>query len=178
MADEGEVAEGAEGEEEGGKKRVSGKKLVLFIVLPLLIVIGVGVGLFMSGLLDPLLGGGEEEVAEEVDPEAPVAVADAPSIFLPLDEILVTLRSPGSKQKFLKLQVSLEISTPEEQAHIESMKPRIVDSFQVFLRELRLEELEGSQGVYRIKEELLDRVNKAIAPVKAKDVLFNDLIVQ
>ncbi|WP_420549412.1 flagellar basal body-associated FliL family protein [Curvivirga sp.] len=178
MADEGGVAEGADGEdEEGGKKRVSGKKLVLFILLPILILIGAGVGLFLSGMLDPLLGGGDE-VTEEAAEDTPVEVAEAPSIFLPLDEILVTLRSPGSKQKFLKLQVSLEISTIEEQAHIENLKPRIVDSFQVFLRELRLEELEGSQGVYRIKEELLDRVNKAIAPVKAKDVLFNDLIVQ
>lgn len=174
MADEAEDL----GDEEGGKKRVSGRKLVLFIVLPLLLVIGTGVGLFLSGLLDPLLGGGEEEQKAEVNENSPVAVAEEASIFLPLDEILVTLRSPGSKQKFLKLQVSLEISTLEEQAHIENMKPRIVDSFQVFLRELRLEELEGSQGVYRIKEELLDRVNKAIQPVKAKDVLFSDLIVQ
>ncbi len=173
------MAEEGDGEEleEGGKKRVSGRKLVLFILLPLLLVVGIGVGLFMSGLLDPLFGGGDEEQAA-ANPEAPIAVADAPSIFLPLDEILVTLRSPGSKQKFLKLQVSLEIGSLEEQAHIERLKPRIVDSFQVFLRELRLEELEGSQGVYRIKEELLDRVNKAIQPVQARDVLFSDLIIQ
>ena len=56
--------------------------------------------------------------------------------------------------------------------------PRLIDSFQVFLRELRIEELEGSQGVYRVKEELLDRVNQIIKPAKVKDLLFRDLFVQ
>jgi len=39
-------------------KRLSGKKLVLFVVLPLLLVIGAGAGLWFSGALTPLMTGG------------------------------------------------------------------------------------------------------------------------
>ncbi|WP_259783159.1 flagellar basal body-associated FliL family protein [Aestuariispira ectoiniformans] len=164
-------------DDEGGGSRVSGKKLVLFIVLPVLLLVGTGAGLFFSGILDPILG-----IEAEGDAHQEAAMEDkaptAPGVFYDLDEILVTLRTAGSKQKFLKLQVSLELESQEDVAKVEAVKPRIIDNFQVFLRELRLEELEGSQGVYRIKEELLDRVNQAVYPVKIKDVLFKDMLIQ
>lgn len=174
MSDETETVE--IDEEEGGGSRVSGKKLVLFIVLPILLLVGTGAGLFFSGILDPLLGiESEEEMMEEADTNA---APTAPGVFFDMDEILVTLRTAGTKQKFLKLQVSLELESQEDVVRVEAVKPRIIDNFQVFLRELRLEELEGSQGVYRIKEELLDRVNQAVYPVKIKDVLFKDMLIQ
>lgn len=176
MSDETENLD-IEDDEEGGGARVSGKKLVLFIVLPILLLVGTGAGLFFSGILDPILGiEAEGEMAEEtkMEDQAPTE----PGIFFDLDEILVTLRTAGTKQKFLKLQVALELEKQEDVARVEAVKPRIIDNFQVFLRELRLEELEGSQGVYRIKEELLDRVNQAVYPVKIKDVLFKDMLIQ
>ena len=58
------------------------------------------------------------------------------------------------------------------------LKPRIVDNFQVYLRELRIEDLRGSAGVYRLREELLARVNTAVQPVKVKNVLFNEVLIQ
>ena len=58
------------------------------------------------------------------------------------------------------------------------MLPRIVDNFQVYLRELRLDDLRGSAGVYRLREELLARVNTAVRPAKIKDVLFKEMLVQ
>ncbi|MFX9073467.1 flagellar basal body-associated FliL family protein, partial [Acinetobacter baumannii] len=56
--------------------------------------------------------------------------------------------------------------------------PRIIDNFQVYLRELRLDDLKGSAGMYRLREELLLRVNMAAQPVKIKDVLFKEMLVQ
>ena len=165
-----------DGEGGGGGGKVSGKKLVLFIILPILILIGVGAGLLLSGMLDPLLGVKEEEVVEEAPVEEVGPVE--PGIYESMDEMLVTLRGTGSKQKFLKLQLSLELEAEEDRARLQNVMPRIIDNFQVFLRELRLEELEGSQGVYRIKEELIDRVNQAAAPVKIKDVLIKDMLIQ
>lgn len=161
----------------GSKKKVSGKKLVLFILLPILVLAGAGAGVYMSGLLDPILGiGGEEEQAAEE--EAPPEEVAAPGHFVPLDEMTVTLRSAGSKARFLKLQLTLEMEKPEDEERVRAVMPRIIDNFQVFLRELRVEELEGSQGIYRIREELLTRVNQAANPVKVKDVLFTDMLIQ
>ena len=175
------MSEEVEVEEEGGKKKVGGKKLVLFIVLPILILAGAGVGVFMSGLLDPILGG---EEAQEGGGEAPgeesaegPAVA-TPGFYLEVPEMLVSLRSSGRKQQILKLRISLELAGPEDQPAIDAFMPKIVDNFQVFLRELRVEELEGSQGLYRVKEEMLSRVNQAAHPVKVKDVLIGDMLIQ
>ncbi len=161
-------------DEEGGANKTSGKKLVLFIIVPIFILLAVGAGLFFSGMLDSLLG---EEVTEEVAAEE-ITNLFVPSSYYELDEMLVSLRSAGAKQKFLKIQLSLELEDAGDIAVIEASVPRIIDSFQVFLRELHIEELEGSRGVYLIKEELLSRVNQAIHPVKIKDVLFKDMLIQ
>ena len=55
---------------------------------------------------------------------------------------------------------------------------KIIDNFQTYLRELRIEDLRGSAGMYRLREELFVRVNAAAAPVKVKDVLFREMLVQ
>lgn len=170
--DEDEISaeEGADG---GGG--FSGKKVVLFIVLPILLLGGGGAGVYFSGLLDSFLG---EPVTEE-DPKAvEAALAEIPGFYMDLDEMLVTLATKGRKQNFLKMRISLELAGAEDEARVSIVMPRIIDSFQVFLRELRVEELQGSRGIYRVKEELLSRVNAAAHPVKVKDVLFREILVQ
>jgi len=74
--------------------------------------------------------------------------------------------------------VSLELTDGRDISRIESVMPRIMDNFQVYLRELRIEDLKGSAGMYRLREELLTRVNAAIAPAKVQDVLFREMLVQ
>ncbi len=58
------------------------------------------------------------------------------------------------------------------------MLPRVVDSFQVYMRELRIEDLDGSAGMFRIKEELLSRVNAAVYPIEINDILFKEMLIQ
>lgn len=176
MSEEAEVEEDDEiaEEEEAGGGGFGGKKLVLFIILPILLLGGAGAGVYFSGLLDSFLG---EAPTEEVKEEE-VKEAETPGHYIDLDEMLVTLANKGRKQSFLKLRVSLELGDPLDEARVTTVMPRIIDNFQVFLRELRVEELQGSQGIYRVKEELLSRVNAAAHPVKVKDVLFREILVQ
>ena len=170
-----------DGEEGDGKKKVSGKKLIILIVLPILILGGAGAGAFLTGLLDPLLGI-EEPVAEgEAGADGEAAVVEGPAVpghYFEVDEMLVSLRSTGKRQRILKLKITLELKAAADAPTIEGFIPKIIDNFQVFLRELRVEELEGSQGLYRIKEEMLARVNTAVHPMKIKDVLISDMTVQ
>lgn len=162
----------------GGKKKVSGKKLILLIVLPIVLLVGAGVGVYMSGLLDPLLGIEEEQAEGEETPAEEEPAGEPPGHYLQLDEIRANLRGPGGKTRFLKLQVTLELEDPIHEEAVNQAVPRIKDSFLVFLRELRVEELEGSQGFYRVTEELLNRVNKAVAPIKVRNVLVTDMLIQ
>ena len=78
----------------------------------------------------------------------------------------------------MKINVSLEIEVPEIAPQLDALAPSIVESFQVYLRDLQLENLNGSAGLYRIKEELLVRVIIAAQPHKIKDVLFREMSVQ
>jgi flagellar FliL protein len=182
--EDAEVEADAEGSEEEGegkkKKKFSGKKLVLFVALPLLLLGGGGAGVMFSGLLD----GDEETEAAGEDGEATeedVAVGEEEShnaIFYDLPEMLVNLNTAGRQASFLKIQVSLELGSPDAVPLVEAVLPRIVDNFQVYLRELRPDELSGTKGIFRLKEELLVRVNNAVQPARVYDILFKEILVQ
>lgn len=159
-----------EAREKGG---MNGKKLVLFIVLPILLLGGAGAGVYFSGLADSLLGK-EEEPVEEVVEEVPVG----PAVFYDLPEMLINLTSGGRRSNFLKISVSLELQSEADVAVVEAVLPRIRDNFQVYLRELRIEDLQGSAGLQRLREELLLRVNAAARPAVIQDVLFKEMLVQ
>ena len=173
--EEGEASD-QEDSHESGKKGGDKKKLILFIVLPLLLVIGAAAGAYFSGILDPLLHPAPkaEKKAEEAPKEHEVQAA----VFYDLPEILVNLNTAGRKQNFLKIRISLELESPLDVSKIEAVMPRIIDNFQVYLRELRIEDLQGSAGMLRLREELLSRVNNAAKPAKVNDVLFKEMLVQ
>lgn len=180
---EEEVAEGAgaEGAAAPAKKKWTTKSLLLFVVAPAVLVLALGAGAFMF-----LMGGGEEQTASADGHGAEAGHgaegeghgAATTAVFYDLPEILVNLASTGPKPVYLKLGVSLELDGPDGSHAIDPVMPRVLDNFQIYLRELRLEDLQGSAGLLRLKEELIRRVNLAVAPVVVKDVLFKDMIIQ
>lgn len=162
------------------------RKTLMFVVAPAVLVVALGAGAYFF-----LFSGGEEEhVAEAGHGEAGHGEGGkaegghgegAPHpVFFEVPDILVNVASGGDKPAFLKLSVSLELEGEEEaaKAAIEPVMPRVVDQLQTYLRELRVEDLSGSASVYRLKEELLRRVNLAVEPVQVKDVLFREMIIQ
>ena len=166
-------AEGSEGAA-APKKKMPGKKLVL-LGLPVLLLLGGG-GAFMSGALDGLLGGGApaEHAAEaEPKPEEPRHV-----LYYDMPEMLVNLNSAGRKTNFLKITVALELEDKQDVERLDKVMPRIVDNFQVYLRELRSSDLRGSTGIARLREELLRRVRLSVEPLKVNDLLFREMLVQ
>lgn len=159
-------------EEQPRKKKLSGKFLTLFVFLPVLLLGGGGGGLYFSGLAESLIAQAKDLVGISDEPEARVAV------FYELPELLVNLNSGGKKGAFLRLKVALELESQEAIERLEQVLPRVIDNFQVYLRELRIEDLKGSAGLFRLKEELLIRVNAAVKPLHVRDVLFKEMIVQ
>jgi flagellar FliL protein len=148
---------------QGGKK-----KLILFGAVGL-VALGLtgGAGYFF------FLGGRPGEAAEQ-------AVSKKPVGFVEVREMSVNL-APDSAQdraRVLRFKVSLEVKDPKVIPDIQPLMPRVEDSFQVYVRELRASDLEGSAGLYRLREELLRRVNYAVYPAKVDAVLFKDIVVQ
>jgi flagellar protein FliL len=177
MADEGDDLEEGMEDGEGGSKRLSGKKIVLFIVLPLLLLIGAGVGVtVMLGVFSPPPPPVENEAGGVPQPAEPEPAAQ--TTFFEVPDLIVNLNTDIRKSTFLKIKISLEIADSADTDVINQMLPRIVDNFQVYLRELRIQDLQGSAGMYRLREELLRRVNIAVRPARVKDVLFKEMLVQ
>lgn len=169
---EAEAGDLALEEEPPQKKRFSGKFLTLFVFLPVLLLGGGGGALYFTGMAGSLIAQAKELAGISDEPEAQVA------IFYELPELLVNLNGGGKKGSFLRLKVALELESQESVERLEQVLPRVIDNFQVYLRELRIEDLKGSAGLFRLKEELLVRVNAAVKPLRVRDVLFKEMIVQ
>jgi flagellar FliL protein len=90
----------------------------------------------------------------------------------------VNLNSEGGDESFMRLTIALEVEDQKMMTTIQPKMAKVIDAFQVYLRELRRSDLEGSAGIYRLKEELLRRVNLAIAPASVESVLFKEILVQ
>ena len=144
-------------------RRLPSGRIALFAAIPVVIALGLG-GAWYAGFFSPATNAGP--------------AAESGAVFFDLPDILVNLSVQNGRASYLKLKVSLELADPEAPKTIEKLAPRVVDNLQVYLRELRLSDLDGSAGMFRLKEELLARVNAAVAPVEVRDVLFREMLVQ
>jgi flagellar FliL protein len=181
------MADGTEDETAAKDKPKSKKKLFIIGGAAAAVVILGGAGGYFA-----LAGGESAEHAEAAahgeaaeDGHGPVAAkagtdaVTAAASYVDLPEMTVNLATVDTeKQRYVRLSVALEVEKPEMAQAVRPMMPRVLDSFQTHLRELRPDDIRGSAGVYRLKEELLRRVNTAVAPAKVDAVLFKDIVVQ
>jgi flagellar FliL protein len=151
------------------KKGGKGKLILLAVPVVLLLA---GAGLWFSGVLPHLLGMDkhEEHAAEPAKPVAPT--------YIDVPEMVANLNNNTHKASYIKLIARIEVPKPEDVEKVKAALPRLQDMMQTYLREMRPEELRGSAGTYRLREELLVRANAAVAPAKVSDVLFTQMLVQ
>jgi flagellar FliL protein len=162
----------ADDAKETKKKGGKGKLVIIIAVVALA---AIGAGLWFSGIIPGLLHG-KEEVHEAAGTEH--SPAPAAPIFLDLPDIVANLNSGGRRATYVKLRAKLELARKEDVAIVQAAMPRVLDLFQNYLREMRPEELRGTAGTYRLREELIGRTNVAAAPARVTDVLFVELLVQ
>jgi flagellar protein FliL len=165
----------AEGEKQGFVKKLLGNKKLLMIAGGglLLLLIGAGAGLYF------FVFAAEDEPIEATASNVPQIPATPPQVaYYDIPDLIVNLQSIDGSPVYLKLSLSLELYTAEEKAGIQALIPRIVDQYQGYLRELRADDLKGSAGIMRVKEELLRRSNVAAAPYRVRDVLLKEMIIQ
>lgn len=188
-------AEGAEGEAPA-KKKLGKKTLIMGGAAALLVLGGGGAGAMV------LLGGGDKADAAHGEkggdhkpkkkakgggdhggggkPEegAPV-IAEGPDgvVFYTLPDLVVNIQSPDGRPSYLKLKLTLELPDHETAEVLGPATPRLNDMFATFLRELRPEDLAGSQGTYELRMEILKRVNLVAAPAEVKAVLIEEMLI-
>jgi flagellar protein FliL len=160
-------SEGADAEE--AAKTASGRPAVPLKLIAIAAACVVGLGSAAGGAYYFLGSRSEAAPAGKIKPP----------VFFDMPEVLVNLSSSGSdRTQYLKVKVVLELPDEAMKAQITPLMPRLMDTFQTYLRELRATDLDGSAGLYRLKEELTRRVNAAIAPDRINAVLFKEIVVQ
>jgi len=164
--------ETSEAEGEGGGRQP--KKLFGLLSRKLAIIAGAALFVVLAG------GGGAFYFLRGHSDEAKATqVPGKPVVFVDLPELLVNLSNTGNdRTQYLKVKVVLELPDQVMIAQIQPVMPRVMDAFQTYLRELRPSDLDGSAGLYRLKEELTRRVNASIAPNRINAVLFKEIVVQ
>lgn len=161
-AEGGGAAEGAEAAAPKSKF-----KLILIIVGALVVLGGGAATWFLF-----FRHGEDEHHAEAAPPPKP-------PVFVEVPDMMVNLAgAPGERVQYLKLKIVLELKEEKQVEAIKPTMPRVTDIFQTYVRELRSSDLNGSAGVFRLKEELTKRVNAAVAPVQVSAVLFKEVVLQ
>ena len=154
-----------EGSEAAAAKSRFSLKTIMTAAAGALVVIGGGAGAYF------MFAGSKDA--------RPAAAQAKPAVFLDVPEVLVNLSTtPNERTQYLKVRVVLELPDATLTPQIQTTMPRVMDAFQTYLRELRPTDLDGSAGLYRLKEELTRRVNAAIAPSRINAVLFKEIVVQ
>lgn len=148
-------------------------KRLAVVGLGVTLAVGLGIAVaYYAGFL------GAGPILSEATETEPVVQPPKPVHYYPLPEITVNLSSAETRATYLRLNISLEFSDEDMISLVKPNLPRVLDAFQVYLRELRIDDLNGSAGLFRLKEELQRRINIAIYPARVDDILFKDLKVQ
>ena len=177
------AAAAAEASDAQAGKGGGGRRTLILVALPMLLG-GIGAGLWFGGILPNLLGMGRHDAADAQG--GPPAEAPRPPAFFEMPEIIANLNATGRRPVYVKLRSKLEITRAGDAAAIQLAMPRLLDLFQTHLREMRPEELRGSAGTQRLREELVARANIAVTPPpgstqpapRITDVLFLEMLVQ
>jgi flagellar FliL protein len=164
------TAEAEAGTEAPAKKGIPKLFIIIGAAIVVLLLAGGGLFFFMSS------SGSSEEGAGDHGAAASAEVHD--TFIFNLPPMMVNLSSEEGNQAFMKLTIALEVADEDMMAEIQPRLAKVIDAFQVYMRELRKSDLEGSAGIYRLKEELLRRVNLAIYPAHVESVLFKEILVQ
>lgn len=163
MAENEEGGAAAEGAEAAPKNKL---KLII-IAVAVLAVLGGGAATWFF-----FFRHGEDEHHAEAPPAKPPAFVDVPDMMVNL------AGAPGERVQYLRLKIVLELKEEKQIEAIKPTMPRVTDIFQTYVRELRPSDLNGSAGIFRLKEELTKRVNAAVAPIQVSAVLFKEVVVQ
>jgi flagellar FliL protein len=162
---EAEGGAGADGAEAAPPKN---KLKLIIMAIGLLAVLGGGAATWFFFFRH----GDDEHHAEVAPPPKPPAFVDVPDMMVNL------AGAPGERVQYLKLKIVLELKEEKQIEAIKPTMPRITDIFQTYVRELRSSDLNGSAGIFRLKEELTKRVNAAVAPIQVSAVLFKEVVIQ
>lgn len=148
------------------KPKVS--KLPLLIGLLIAVLGGAG-GFYL--VYFGVLAGGKAPTEADVMP-----VAALPDIrFVELDPLIVSL-GPTSANRHLRFVAQLEVEKAYE-ADLQTLRPRVVDVLNSYLRALETRDLEGPAALTRIRAQMLRRIQIVAGEGRVRDLLIMEFVL-
>ena len=107
--------------------------------------------------------------------------APKPPVFLALETFTINLQ-PDPDEKFLQLDVTLQVAGPEVAEYIKLQMPAVRNRMLMLLTSKTASEISTSEGKTALSEEMLAELRKPYAkgekPQEVSSVLFTSFVVQ
>lgn len=158
----------------GSKVETKNKIRKTVLIILTFLVCTIAVGYFFFKIIKAPKSYKGQDVSQSLTPSSNEAIINS---YLNLEPIVVNLLSPNNKQSYVRLTLTLQLYSNQESQKVEAKLPIIIDTIQCFLRELRVDDFNGSGNTLLLKEELLKRVNKITFPLVVNDILFREILI-
>lgn len=157
-----------------------GKKTLIFALVGVLLLAGVGAGAYYFGA-----SRGATAAAAPADPAvaeaAAAAAAEAEAAKLgPLVELKDFIVNILDEQetRYLKASLTLELTGPEAAAEVEQRMPQVRDAVILLIGSKTFGELGDLQGKLQLRAELGAQINSFLKTGKVKNIYLTDFVVQ
>ncbi len=155
---------------------MSNKILVLLIGVMMLLMLGLGGGLFM--LWNQLSALNAQSVADAGAQPDKVASLEQPlGPIFPLKTFIVNLADKGGT-RYLRVTMDLELGNPELKNELNKRLPQVRDSLLMILPSKRFEDISTVQGKTALRDEVLETLNGFLNQGKITNIYFKEFVVQ
>ena len=155
---------------------MSNKILVLLIGVMMLLMLGLGGGLFM--LWNQLSALNAQSVADAgAQPDKLASLEQPLGPIFPLKTFIVNLADKGGT-RYLRVTMDLELGNPELKNELNKRLPQVRDSLLMILPSKRFEDISTVQGKTALRDEVLETLNGFLNQGKITNIYFKEFVVQ
>ena len=121
----------------------------------------------------------DKKGGKDAKDKGPNPISQGPDgmVYYTIPDLVANIQSADGRPSYLKVKLALELKDESVAESIEPNLPRLTDMLQTFMRELRPEDLAGSQGNYELRLEFQRRIDLVIAPAKVNSVLIEEMLI-
>ena len=147
--------------------KLAGKMKYIIIAAVVLVLAGAGTGLYFMGFF-----------TVHKSYETSMQLPGAP-VYYEMKTMTVNLKPSAQRARpFIRLTLQVELQGESAKKAFIDNETKIVDTMQTHLRGVQYEELNGTEGTERLREDLTIIINRIIQPERAITVLYKDIFMR
>jgi flagellar FliL protein len=155
---------------------MSNKLLFVVLGVVLLLVVGMGGGLFMMWTKMSAINTQIATAAEVKAGQKPAGQLMVGPI-MPLETFIVNLADAGGK-RFLRVTIDLELSNAEMRDEMKTRLPQVRDAILMILPTRHFDDISSTEGKIALRDELLASLNGLLTTGQISNIYFKEFVVQ